>query len=67
MLDAGRLVALSAQRLPAELAHYFVYPPRSARHPALIAFQTWLVAAAARLVREATAPPRARSKRGSPA
>jgi LysR family glycine cleavage system transcriptional activator len=56
LLDAGRLVALSTQRLPAGRAHYLVYPPRSERHPALTAFRTWLLEAAATYAREADPP-----------
>lgn len=48
LLDAGRLVTLSRQRLRAEYAHYLVYPARSERHPPLVAFRTWLLAQARR-------------------
>jgi LysR family glycine cleavage system transcriptional activator len=43
LVDAGQLVLLSTHRLRAEYAHYLVYPPRSAEHPALLAFRTWLL------------------------
>ena len=42
LLDNGSLVALSAQRMPAGYGHYLVYPPRSAQHPPLLAFRSWL-------------------------
>jgi LysR family glycine cleavage system transcriptional activator len=48
LLDTGRLVALSRQRLRADFAHYLVYPARSERHPPLIAFRDWLLTAAKR-------------------
>ena len=43
MMDAGLLVALFEQRLPADYSHYLVYPPRSANHAGLAAFRAWLV------------------------
>jgi LysR family transcriptional regulator, glycine cleavage system transcriptional activator len=42
LLDSGRLVELCGQRLPAEYAHYLVYPPRSGDHAGLQAFRAWL-------------------------
>jgi LysR family glycine cleavage system transcriptional activator len=42
LLDNGSLVVLTAQRMPAEYGHYLVYPSRSAQHPPLLAFRTWL-------------------------
>jgi LysR family glycine cleavage system transcriptional activator len=48
LLDAGRLVTLSRQRMRAEYAHYLVYPARSERHPPLVAFRAWLLAQARR-------------------
>ena len=66
MLDSGRLVALSTQRLSAGFSHYLVYPPRSERHPALTTFRTWLLAAAQTYARHADtppAPPRRRPRR----
>ncbi len=63
MLDAGRLVALSTQRLPAGRAHYLVYPPRSERHPALTTFRTWMLEAAAVYARELDAPPTRRPRK----
>jgi len=57
MLDHGRLVALSGQRMRADWAHYLVYPPRSERHPALIAFRRWLLEAAAPYAAETATPP----------
>jgi len=52
LLEAGRLVALSTQRLPAKFSHYLVYPPRSVGHPAVVAFRAWLLEAAAAYVRD---------------
>jgi LysR family transcriptional regulator, glycine cleavage system transcriptional activator len=43
LLDAGRLVALSPQRLRADFSHYLVYPPRSTEHLGLQVFRTWLL------------------------
>jgi LysR family transcriptional regulator, glycine cleavage system transcriptional activator len=43
LIDHGRLVALSPRRMRAESSHYLVYPPRSERHPALLAFRAWLL------------------------
>lgn len=42
LLDAGRLVALSDQRLRADFSHYLVYPARSVDHAGLKAFRAWL-------------------------
>ncbi len=43
MVKAGLLVRLFAgECLPAEFAHYLVYPPRSQSHAGLAAFRTWL-------------------------
>lgn len=68
LIDHGRLVALSSQRMRADYAHYLVYPPRSERHPALAVFRAWLLDAAATYARESTRhkkPParRARARR----
>lgn len=57
MLDHGRLVALSADRMRADYSHYLVYPPRSERHPALLAFRAWLHEVAAVYARETATPP----------
>ena len=44
MVDAGLLVRLFDDHcLPAEFAHYLVFPPRSASHAGLIAFRAWLL------------------------
>jgi LysR family glycine cleavage system transcriptional activator len=43
LVDTGQLILLSTHRLRAEFAHYLVYPPRSEKHPALLAFRTWLL------------------------
>lgn len=42
LLENGSLVLLTKEKLPAGYSHYLVYPPRSAQHPALLAFRTWL-------------------------
>jgi LysR family glycine cleavage system transcriptional activator len=47
LLESGRLVALTANRLPDRYAHYLVYPPRSESLPALVAFRAWILAVAA--------------------
>jgi LysR family transcriptional regulator, glycine cleavage system transcriptional activator len=57
-LEAGRLVALRTQRLPAEWAHYLVWPARSAAHPALRRFRDW-IDAEARAYRASLAPAQA--------
>ncbi|MGH8041779.1 MAG: LysR substrate-binding domain-containing protein [Rudaea sp.] len=44
LLDNGNLIRLTQRTMPAEYGHYLVYPPRSAGHPALIAFRAWLFA-----------------------
>lgn len=56
LIDHGRLVALSAQRMRADHSHYLVYPPRSERHPALVAFRAWLLEAAAAYARTTARP-----------
>jgi LysR family glycine cleavage system transcriptional activator len=43
MIEAGLLVRLFDDCLPAEWAHYLVYPPRSASHAGLDAFRAWLL------------------------
>ncbi|RDI96922.1 LysR family transcriptional regulator [Dyella solisilvae] len=52
LLESGQLVLLSRRRLRADYAHYLVYPPRSAQHPALRAFREWLLEEAHRYARE---------------
>jgi LysR family glycine cleavage system transcriptional activator len=47
LLESGRLVTLTANRLPDRYAHYLVYPPRSEDHPAVVAFRTWIIGVAA--------------------
>ena len=42
MVDAGLLVTLFEERLPADYSHYLVYPPRSENHAGLAAFRAWL-------------------------
>ena len=44
---AGRLRVLMPDRLRAEWSHYLVYPPRSARHPGVVAFRAWVLEEAA--------------------
>ena len=57
LIDSGTLVALSTRRLRADYAHYLVYPARSERHPALLSFRTWVLAAAAAYGRDADERP----------
>jgi LysR family glycine cleavage system transcriptional activator len=45
-VDAGLLVTLFDERLPADFSHYLVYPPRSESHAGLQAFRSWLLAEA---------------------
>ncbi|HEY1904726.1 MAG TPA: LysR substrate-binding domain-containing protein [Myxococcaceae bacterium] len=60
LLESGRLVALTRNRLPDSYAHYLVYPPRSEHHPALIAFRDWILGvAAAERPEPPSAPPTA--------
>ena len=54
LIESGRLVALTGNRLLDRYAHYLVYPPRSENHPAVIAFRTWILGVAAS---ERPAPP----------
>jgi LysR family glycine cleavage system transcriptional activator len=42
-IDAGRLLRLFEERLPAEFAHYLVFPPRSQNHAGLAAFHAWVL------------------------
>jgi LysR family transcriptional regulator, glycine cleavage system transcriptional activator len=67
LLESGRLVALTGNRLPDRYAHYLVYPPRSEHHSALIAFRQWIldVAGSERADRPA-ARPAARAPRPRP-
>jgi LysR family glycine cleavage system transcriptional activator len=46
LLESGRLVALTAHRLPDRFRHYLVYPPRSEHHPALVSFRSWVLGVA---------------------
>lgn len=52
LVDAGQLVLLGKRRLPAEFAHYLVYPTRTEEHPALLAFRAWLHEEARRYAHE---------------
>jgi LysR family glycine cleavage system transcriptional activator len=63
LIDHGRLVALSTRRLRAESSHYLVYPPRSERHPALVAFRTWVLSEAAAYAKVTASPPGPRQRR----
>jgi LysR family glycine cleavage system transcriptional activator len=65
LLDAGRLVALSPNRLRADFSHYLVYPQRSVDHAGLKAFRAWLFEQAEAFV-AVTADPPARSTRAKP-
>lgn len=56
LLESGRLVALTGNRLLDRYAHYLVYPPRSENHSALVAFRDWILGVAAA---ERTDPPSA--------
>jgi LysR family glycine cleavage system transcriptional activator len=58
LIDHGRLVAMSPQRMRADFAHYLVYPPRSEQHPALMVFRAWLLEAAAEYARATARPPK---------
>lgn len=44
LIDAGRLVALSRQRLWAGFGYYLVFPQRSRTHRGFLAFRDWLYA-----------------------
>jgi LysR family glycine cleavage system transcriptional activator len=61
LLESGRLVALTPNRLPDSYGHYLVYPGRSDRHPALVAFREWVLAVASAERRDSEEIPRARS------
>ena len=63
MIEAGLLVRLFDESLPAEFAHYLVYPPRAASHPGLITFRDWLQDEARRYVAPTTAAPASRRTR----
>lgn len=63
MVDAGLLARLFADDcLPAEFAHYLVFPPRSASHAGLIAFRDWLLQEARDYVAQAPAAARRSDK-----
>jgi LysR family glycine cleavage system transcriptional activator len=55
-VDAGRLLRLFDEQLPAEFAHYLVYPARSQSHAGLAAFRDWVVDEATRYVAAESAP-----------
>jgi LysR family glycine cleavage system transcriptional activator len=58
LIDLGRLVALSPRRMRADFSHYLVYPARSERHPAFLAFRAWLMDAAAAHTRTTAVRPK---------
>jgi LysR family glycine cleavage system transcriptional activator len=62
LVESGLLILLSRRRLRADFAHYFVYPPRSAQHPALLAFRAWLMDEAFRYAQEPQRMPRLLSR-----
>ncbi len=51
-IDSGRLMRLFDEQLPAEFAHYLVFPQRSQNHSGLAAFRDWVVAEAQRYASE---------------
>jgi LysR family glycine cleavage system transcriptional activator len=58
MLEAGRLVTLFERRLPAQFAHYLVFPERSRTHGGLARFREWILAQAQDFAAQALpAPP----------
>jgi LysR family glycine cleavage system transcriptional activator len=52
MIDAGRLMVLFDERLPAQYAHYLVYPERAQSHAGLALFRDWLLRQAQAYARE---------------
>jgi LysR family glycine cleavage system transcriptional activator len=70
-IDAGRLLRLFEEQLPAEFAHYLVFPQRSQNHAGLAAFRDWVVAEARRYSEESLTTPvaeiRNHKRRSSPA
>jgi LysR family glycine cleavage system transcriptional activator len=56
-IDAGRLLRLFEEQLPAEFAHYLVYPPRTQNHAGLAAFREWVVGEAKRYAEAERTPP----------
>lgn len=69
MIETGLLQALFTERLPAEFAHYLVYPSRSESHAGLRTFRAWLqieaqayAASGSMLAATAVRSPRARKK-----
>lgn len=55
-IEAGRLLQLFDERLPAEFAHYLVYPPRSQDHAGLAAFRDWVLEEARNYVGDERTP-----------
>jgi len=56
LMDAGRVVTLTACRLRSDFSHYLVYPKRSAEHPGLQSFRAWLLAEAEEYSRRIDVP-----------
>lgn len=63
LLESGRLVALTGNRLPDRYSHYLVYPPRSENHPALVAFRAWILGVAASEKPDVARPPKTSGSR----
>lgn len=59
LLDAGRLITLSEQRLPSEFAHYLVWPSRSSQRSAFVSFRSWIEGQAQRYRQQLAAELRA--------
>lgn len=47
LIDGGRLVVLTKERLKPDFAHYLVYPQRSLEHAGFVAMRAWLLDQAA--------------------
>jgi len=58
LLDSGQLRRLSPERLKTAVAHWLVYPPRSAEHAGFLAFRAWLRAQAEEHAQHMEAAPR---------
>jgi LysR family glycine cleavage system transcriptional activator len=55
-IDSGRLLRLFDERLPAEFAHYLVFPLRSRNHAGLAAFRDWVLDEAQRYAQSDDCP-----------
>jgi LysR family glycine cleavage system transcriptional activator len=62
MIDVGRLTVLFDLRLPAQYAHYLVYPERSQSHAGLALFREWLLQQAQVYAREEAASMQGRER-----